>query len=111
MSENKGKNDAGEIREILDAVSDKVPRLIKELMGSLYSKDAGTNMGQSVGAFYKELVESGIPAADALEMAKVYLFSLKDVMKQGQSRQEAAGTSIWGILPAMTRNKTAVGRI
>ena len=88
------------IREILDAVSDKVPRLIKELMGSLYSKDAGTNMGQSVGAFYKELVESGIPAADALGMAKVYLFSL-DMKQQIKSQEE----QLVRIMPMMTWNK------
>lgn len=87
MSDFKGKSDAGEVREILDAVGEKVPKLIKELMGSLYSREAGTNMGQSVGAFYKELVDAGIPAKDALEMSKSYLFSLKDVMKQGNPMQ------------------------
>jgi hypothetical protein len=87
LSDFNGKSDARDIREILEAVSDKVPKLIKEVMGSLYSKDAGTNMGQSVGAFYKELVDSGIPAKDALDMAKSYLFSIKDVMKQANPMQ------------------------
>ncbi len=81
MGEGDRKTDLGELKEILDTVSEKVPRMIRELMGSLYSKEAGTSMGQSIGAFYRELVDSGIPEKDALDMAKSYIFSLKDVMR------------------------------
>ncbi|MDR7855615.1 hypothetical protein [Tissierella sp.] len=81
MVEFKKDGDAKEIGEILDAVSDKVPKLISGIMGTLYSAEAGKNMGQAVGSLYKELLESGIPQDVALDMAKNYMLSLKDVSK------------------------------
>lgn len=68
-----------EIDEMLNSVSEKVPKLIKGLIGSLYSAEAGSQMGKAVGNFYKEMVDAGIPADDALKMAKDYMISLKDV--------------------------------
>jgi hypothetical protein len=67
-----------EVVEILDAVSDKIPKIIKGLMDSLYSKEAGTNIGQSVGAFYKELLAAGIPQETANELVKEFSFSMKN---------------------------------
>jgi hypothetical protein len=68
-----------EIGEMLDEVSAKLPKLINGLMASLYSAEAGKNMGQAIGSFYKELIATGIPAEDALQMAKDYMLSLKDI--------------------------------
>jgi len=69
-----------EIGELLDSVSTKVPKLVTNLLDTLYSPEAGKKMGQSVGAMYKELVEAGIPEADALAMAKEYMISMKSIM-------------------------------
>lgn len=80
MSEFKVEG-AKEIGEILDAVSDKVPKLISGIVSSLYSAEAGKSMGQAVGSLYKELLESGLPEDVAIEMAKNYMLSLKDVSK------------------------------
>jgi len=68
-----------EISQLLDELSSKVPKIISGLMDALYSAEAGKKIGQSVGSFYKELVNSGIPAEEALKLAKDYMFSLKDV--------------------------------
>jgi hypothetical protein len=68
-----------EIGELLEEVSNKVPKLINGLMDSLYSAEAGKKMGQAVGSLYKELLEAGIPQDEALKMAKDYMLSLKDV--------------------------------
>jgi hypothetical protein len=70
-----------DIGELLDEVTDKVPKLISGLLSTLYSAEAGKNMGQAVGNLYKELVEQGIPKEDALAMAKDYMLSLKDIAK------------------------------
>lgn len=81
-NENGKKNfgkDAEELGSILETVGDKIPKLIRDIIGSLYSKDAGTNMGQAVGAYYKELIESGIPQDAALEMAREFSFSMKNI--------------------------------
>ncbi|AUS98200.1 hypothetical protein CDQ84_09290 [Clostridium thermosuccinogenes] len=68
-----------ELGEVLDAISEKAPILITKLMDTLYSAEAGKKMGQAVGSLYKELVDSGIPQEEALQMAKDYMLSLKDI--------------------------------
>jgi len=68
-----------EIGELMEVMSDKIPKLVNELIKSLYSEQAGTQMGLAVGHFYKGLVDAGIPPADALEMAKDYIGTLKSV--------------------------------
>ena len=67
-----------EIGEMLDEVSEKIPKLINGLMSSLYSAENGKNMGQAIAAFYKELIENGFPQEEALKLAKDYMISLKD---------------------------------
>jgi len=83
MSENNNKEfeakNKHEVAEILEVVGDKVPKLIREVMGSLYSKEAGLNMGQAVGAYYKELLAAGLPQEAAVDMAKEFSFSLKNL--------------------------------
>jgi hypothetical protein len=81
MSENNNGIPTKEIAELLDEVSTKLPKLINGLLGSLYSAEAGKNIGQAVGALYKEMIEQGIPKEDALMMAKDYMLSLKEVTK------------------------------
>ena len=73
-------SDTEELAQVLDTVGEKVPKLIRDILGSLYNKEAGTNMGQAVGAYYKELVDAGIPQEAALEMAKEFSFSLRNFM-------------------------------
>ena len=81
-TEKKTHSDMQELANVLDTVSDKIPGLIQKVMGSLYSRETATGMGQAVGAYYRELVDAGIPQEAALDMAKEFSFSLKD-MKHG----------------------------
>ncbi len=71
--------DAKELSEVLEVVSTKVPKLVTELLKTLYSEEAGSQMGKAVGKFYKELVDSGIPEAEALKMAKDYMDTVKSL--------------------------------
>ena len=64
---------------MLDTITDKIPQLITGVVNTLYSAEAGKNIGQAVGSLYKELVESGIPKEAALDMAKSYMLSMKDI--------------------------------
>ncbi|NLD35111.1 MAG: hypothetical protein GX653_09410 [Clostridiales bacterium] len=82
MNSHENKSDAQSISEILESVGDKIPKLITGVMNSFYTKEAGTSMGQAVGAYYRELVDAGIPQGAALEMTKEFSFSLKKVMNQ-----------------------------
>ena len=81
-----------EIGELFDEVSGKVPKLITGLMDTIYSADAGTKMGKSVGNLYKELVDSGIPQEEAIKMAKDYMLSIKDIA--GNFGGDLSGTKI-----------------
>lgn len=72
-------NDLRELQEVLDVVSTKVPKLITELLRTVYSEEAGAQMGKAVGSFYKELLSSGIPEQEALSMTKDYMNTIKAV--------------------------------
>lgn len=80
MDEDNGMPDPEKIAKILDAVSDKIPALLRALRDTVYSKEAGEHFGEAVGAFYHKLVEQGIPEDQALEMAKGYMISLRELV-------------------------------
>ena len=92
MSEEK-KEDIEELREVLSVVSKEVPALIKGLIGSVFSEEAGKNMGKAAAAFYKELKEAGMPEETAVRMTENYVSvftSLGDVMKKAVSGEHKA---------------------
>lgn len=81
----RGMEDAEEVKAILGVVSKEVPALIKGIIGSVFSEDAGREMGKAAGAFYKELKESGMPDEIAVRMTENYISvftSLGDIMKK-----------------------------
>ncbi len=76
--------EAEEVREILGAVSTQVPALIKSIINSVFSEEAGRNMGKAAAAFYKELKDSGMPDSVAVKMTEDYISvftSLGDILK------------------------------
>lgn len=78
------KKEAEEVQEILGVVSKEIPALIKGIIGSVFSEEAGTNMGRAAAAFYKELKEGGMPEETAVRMTENYMgvfTSLGDVLK------------------------------
>ncbi|MCR4403745.1 MAG: hypothetical protein NUW06_00335 [Candidatus Acetothermia bacterium] len=80
--------DPEKIAKILDAVADKIPALLRAIRDTVYSKEAGEHFGEAVGAFYRKLVEQGIPAEQALEMARGYMISLRDLVGQSMKHSE-----------------------
>lgn len=81
MTDYGKKSDAENIREILDAVGDRVPRMMKNIMGSIYTPEVGADMGRSVGAYYKELIAAGLPEKAALRMTRDFAFNMKGMMR------------------------------
>jgi hypothetical protein len=84
IKENKEKTDSEEVKEILSVVSTEVPALIKGIIASVFSEEAGRNMGKAAAAFYKELKDSGMPNEEALKMTKDYMStftSLGDLLR------------------------------
>jgi len=71
--EKDAKREAEEVKEILSAVSTEVPALIKSILASVFSEEAGRNMGKAAAAYYKELKESGLPEDVAVKMTQDYM--------------------------------------
>ena len=59
------KQDAEEIKEILSVVSTEVPGLIRNILASVFSEEAGRSMGKAAAAFYKELLFTAYDATVA----------------------------------------------
>ncbi len=77
-------DDAEEVGAILEAVSRELPALIKGLVGSVFSEQAGRDMGKAAAAFYSELKQGGMPDETAVKMTENYISvftNLGQVMK------------------------------
>jgi hypothetical protein len=84
IEERKEKKEAEEVKEILGVVSKEIPALIKGIIGSVFSEEAGKDMGRAAAAFYRELKEGGMPEETAVKMTENYVgvfTSLGDVLK------------------------------
>ena len=62
-----------DIAEILDTVSDKVPKMIKGIISAFFSPEAAKDMAKSVADFRKTLIEGGIPEDEAMRMTREYM--------------------------------------
>ena len=62
-----------DIAYILDTVSDKVPSMIKGIIGAFFSPEAARDMAKSVAEFRKTLIEGGIPEEEAMKMTREYM--------------------------------------
>ena len=91
MAEEKEKKkkeeveDVEELREVLSVISKEVPSLIKGIIASIFSEEAGRDMGKAAAAFYKELKEAGMPEDVAVKMTEGYISaftSLGEVLKK-----------------------------
>ena len=74
--ERKRSKDAEEVSEIFETLSTQLPKMIRGIIESFFSPEAGARMGKAVAEFYKNLKEAGIPPEEALDMAKDYLGTL-----------------------------------
>jgi hypothetical protein len=95
MSQHEHRHEKMEpenIKEILGVVSSEVPALIKSVLSSVFSEEAGRNMGKAAAAYYKELKEGGLPEQVAVKMTEEYMrtfTSLGDMLR-------SAGRGRWG---------------
>ena len=84
-----------DIAFILDTVSDKVPGMIKGIIGAFFSPEAAKDMAKSVAEFRKTLIEGGIPEDEAMAMTRSYLGTLtnwknvvQDTVRTRRHREE-----------------------
>ena len=79
-----------EVAEILSVVSDKVPGLIKGLVGAVFSEDTARSMAKAAATYYSELKAGGLPDDVALRMTQDYVgvFSkIGDVIRQARKHE------------------------
>jgi ribosomal protein L21E len=87
-----GKVEAENVKEILSVVSSEIPAMIKSILSSVFSEEAGRNMGKAAAAYYKELKDGGLPEPVAVKMTEEYMrtfTSLGDMLR-------SAGKGGWG---------------
>jgi hypothetical protein len=86
------------IKEILSVVSSEVPTLIKSVLASVFSEEAGRNMGKAAAAYYKQLKEGGLPEQVAVKMTEDYMrtfTSIGDMLRSSGGRHgERSGEGI-----------------
>jgi len=114
MSEEKGKKkeeDVDQLKEVLGVVSREVPGLIKGIIGSVFSEEAGRDMGKAAAAFYKQLKDAGMPEETAVKMTENYVSvftSLGDVMKNAVGgKREFKGEEIGEEISKKIKEKLA----
>jgi len=83
MHEHNEMPDPEKIKEILNVVSDKIPELLKELSGVLYSPEQAKQFGLAGATFYKELKAAGMTDDQAYALTQQYMstMSLGSAMK------------------------------
>src|SRR3989449_11744066 len=74
--EEHGMMNADEVKELLEAFSEKIPALLNSLTDAIYGKDASAKFGAAVADFYKTLKESGMTDEQAFRLTEQYMSSL-----------------------------------
>ena len=74
--EDHGMMNADEVKELLEAFSEKIPTLLNSLTDAIYSKDASAKFGAAVADFYKTLKESGMTDDQAFRLTEQFMSSL-----------------------------------
>jgi hypothetical protein len=73
MAHREGKPeqvDPESIKEILGVVSSEIPAMIKSILSSVFSEEAGRNMDKAAAAYYKELKDGVLPEPVAVKMTE-----------------------------------------
>jgi hypothetical protein len=87
-----GKMEAENVKEILGVVSSEIPAMIKSILSSVFSEEAGRNMGKAAAAYYKELKDGGLPEQVAVKMTEEYMRTFTSIGEMLRS----AGKGGWG---------------
>ncbi len=80
------------IKEILSVVSTEMPTMIKSILSSVFSEEAGKNMGKAAAAYYKELKNGGLPESVAVKMTEDYMRTFTNIGEM----LKTAGRGKWG---------------
>jgi len=96
--EKDAKKEAEEVKEILSVVSTEIPALIKSILASVFSEEAGRSMGKAAAAYYKELKDGGLPEQVAVKLTEDYMqtfTSFGDMLRNvGSGKRSESGVDI-----------------
>ena len=68
------------IREMLDAVTDQLPRIMRGIQESVYSREQVAATAEAVASFFKTLVDSGMPHPAAADITREHFDKLQAQM-------------------------------
>ncbi|HXX87406.1 MAG TPA: hypothetical protein VEH86_03050 [Candidatus Acidoferrum sp.] len=92
------KMNAENFKEFFGVVSSEIPTMIKSILASVFSEEAGKNMGKAAAAYYKELKNGGLPEQVAVKLTEDYMrtfTSLSDMFRgMGRRTSENSGDKI-----------------
>ena len=76
--------DAKEVKEILQAVSEEIPKLLEAITSSIYDEKNAQSFGKAVAEFYKQMKAAGMDDKQAYELTQKYMtnFSLGGMVGQ-----------------------------
>jgi hypothetical protein len=94
--EKDPKKEAENIKELLNVVSTEVPGMIKSILASVFSEEAGRNMGKAAAAYYKELKSGGLPEDVAVKLTGDYMRTFTSIgdMLRGSVRGRHSGSGV-----------------
>jgi hypothetical protein len=78
------KNDAREVREILEVVSTEIPKLLDSISKTLYNPQNAESLGKSVAQFYKQMTEAGMDEKLAYDLTQKFManFSMGSMISE-----------------------------
>ena len=84
------------IKEILNAVSSEIPPMIKNILASVFSEEAGRNMGKAAAAYYKEMKQGGLPEQVAVKLTEDYMRTFSSIgdMLRNRSKGDDIGKEV-----------------
>ena len=77
-----------DINDLLDVIYEKLPKVFKAIRESIFSAQAGTDIGTAIGNFYKALLEKGVPEDKAMELTSEYLRTLTNLSENIKYKKE-----------------------
>ncbi len=87
----KEKHGPDDLKEVLSVVSTEVPGLIKSILSSVFSEEAGKSMGKAAAAYYKELKDGGLPEQVAVKMTEDYMKTFTNLSEMLRSTGRHGG--------------------
>ncbi len=94
--EHESHTDAKEVKEILEAVSATVPKLLNEITEALFSAEKSEAFGMAVAKFYKSMVDAGMDEEKAFELTQKFMDSSSPGGMISKVLGESGGLNIGG---------------